>query len=153
MKKLFGLLTISGLFLAISAQAQSPVYNAHTLYSMGTGQVAGSAATNINAVLDCRKQKDVALQIMIQPKTTATDALSFVFARSVDGVTYGANDFVVTLAPGGTAGGATTTITNIPSATTMGVGYLKLMYLTNAAAAAGVVTNASVIYGVKISAP
>lgn len=158
MKKLFGLFIIAALFaFSMPAKAQGPVYGANNIWTMwSSGTVIalpGAAATNIGTVIKCDKQKDVALQITLNPKTTATDAIIFYFQRSVDGVTYMPTDYSVSLAPSGTAGVASTTVTNIPAATTFGIGFLKLQYVTNAAAAAGVLTNCSVSYASKISAP
>lgn len=146
---LMALLLLAG--IAATAQAQSPIYSVATLYTTnGATAHAGGTAYVTDKVIDCRKQRYVPLQITIYPKTTATDVETFYFVPSVDGVTFGAEGVAFIATPSGTAGTASTLCTNLDA---QGFGYYKLSYYTNASAAAGIKTNISVKYGVKISAP
>lgn len=150
MKKLLLTIALMAGFV-LATQAQTPTYGAVTLYTTNgaTAHVGGTAYVT-DKVIDCRKVKYVPLQITIYPKTTATDVETFYFTPSVDGSTFGAEGVAFIATPSGTAGTASTLCTNL---NTMGFPYYKLSYYTNAAAAAGVITNISVKYGLKISAP
>lgn len=160
MKNLFSLILLAAIAaFVMPAKAQAPKYgnnNIWTMFRAGTTAISlpGSAATNIGSTIDCSSQQQVALRVTMAPKTTATDNISFVFQRSLNGVDYEtAGTFVLQLAPSGTAGGTNTVVTNLPAAFTYGSGYVKLQYVTNAAAAAGILTNCIVDYATKISSP
>lgn len=142
MKKLF-LTLISALGVSIAAHAQAPIYQSQTL---GTFICAGSAATNIGYVIDCRKQDSVALQVQQRLSTSGTDAQTLVVSRSVDGVNFGTALQSITITP--VASTTSTVVTNIP---THGAGYIKIHYWTNAAASA--LSTNTIKYAVKISAP
>ena len=147
MKKVFSIIIGLTVLVAASVQAQTPTYSAQTLSSTAT--IASATATNIAAVIDCRKQNTVAVQITAYGDTGVA-ANNAVFLYSVDGVTYspgtGAGQSKTVAFTPTTAGA--TVFTNLQ---TYGAGYLKLAYVTNDTGAA--VTNLSIKYGVKISAP
>jgi hypothetical protein len=156
MIKKFKKLTVIGLALmalaavTVSTQAQVPTYQAQTLWSIsGAGAVPAAAATNMNAVIDCRKQATFTLAITAQCDTGG-GAISLMLLPTLDGITYGSQ-----VAGSGfkTVGFTPTTagVTMITNINTLGCGYWKVTYLTNDTGAA--VTNFSVKYGVKISAP
>jgi hypothetical protein len=152
----FKKLTVIGLALmalaavTVSTQAQVPTYAAQTLWSTnGTTAVTAAAATTLNAVIDCRKQATFTLAITAQCDTSG-GAISLMLLPSLDGITYGSQ-----VAGSGfkTVGFTPTTagVTMITNINTLGVGYWKATYLTNDTGAA--VTNFSVKYAIKISAP
>lgn len=143
MKKILAILAMVGLF-AISTQAQLPTFGAQTLSSF---TCAGSAATNIGYVIDCRKQNVVFLQVGGKLSGSGTDAITYAFSRSADGVTYTPVVDLLTLTPSGAT--AVNTWTNLQS---FGAGYIKINYMSNAAASA-TWTNTIGTYAVKISAP
>jgi hypothetical protein len=115
----------------------------------GFSQIAGSSATNgaTTAVIDCRKCQNVALQLKTQSDAANTANTVFAFAKSVDGTSYGADVLLVPVANAGTT--ATHAVTNFVVG---GIGYLKLAWVSNAAASA-VVTNFQVRYSTKLNAP
>ena len=135
-------LAFAAIIPTASAQRE-PVYQSQTL---GTVRIAGSTATNVNYVLDVRKQKDVFVQIQNNLDGAGTDAISIGFTRSVDGLVYNTVPLSIAVAPNGTA--LTTVFTNIA---THGAAYIKINYVTNAAAS-NVSTN-TIKYGIKIQAP
>lgn len=151
MKKLFSILSLS--VLAIVAQAQQPIYAPQSISLTSIMPLAASTASNLNSVIDVRKQKDVAFQVTMANKSTGTANVGLCFASSVDGITYGGQQFVVLLP---TANAATNTyVTNIVTLPTSfsQAGYWKLLYVTNANASGSDVTNMFLSYGIKISAP
>ncbi len=133
-----------------SAQLAGPTYGVATAVSyIGIStNVAGSAATNLAAVISCGKQASVTVQAVSRNDASGTAAMGYFFQRSVDGVSYETTGQYVTIAANGTSDAIL--ITNLP---TLGCGYIKLAYLTNAAAATVNTTNLVVKYGVKMSAP
>jgi hypothetical protein len=153
---MFKKITVIGLALmalavvTVSTQAQQPTYAAQSLWSTnGATSVPAAAATTLNAVIDCRKQATFTLAITAQCDTSG-GAISLYLTPSLDGITYGS-----ALAGSGfkTVGFTPTTagLTMITNINSLGAGYWKVTYLTNDTGAA--VTNFSVKYGVKISAP
>lgn len=107
--------------------------------------IAGSTASNINLTIDCRFQKTVALQVTSKSDDTA-GAVAVCYQRSVDGTSYEGASWA---ALGTATVTGTTLITNLD---TLGCGYIKLTYLTNAHASANL-TNVALHYGVKLIAP
>lgn len=150
MKKILTLLALICLFTAVTASAQVPTYAPQTLISyIGTAtNCAGSAATNVAAVIDCRKQASVTIQAVTRNDGSGTDNIGFFFQRSVDGTSYEATGQLVTIAAKGASDAVL--VTNLPSS---GCGFIKLAYITNAAAATVNTTNIVVKYAVKISSP
>lgn len=142
-KYLFALLGIIAIIAFTNpARAQAPIYEAQTL---GSFIVNTNANTNINYVIDCRKQKVVMLQIDNQMQTAETAAQTLSYARSVDGLTYATTATTTNITPVGVTVGTTL----IP-VETLGAGYIKLTAYTNGAATRS--TN-TIKYGIKISAP
>lgn len=152
MKKIL-LSIIAGSALCITARAQAPIYAAQSLITFTN---VSSTATNIGAVIDCRKQATVTIQWTAgNISGTGTDTNSIFFQYSVDGVTYTPNTETT---PGGPTGKRvtiaatgitpTTIVTNLA---TLGCGYIKLTFGTNSAAA-GDTTNV-LKYAIKINAP
>jgi len=132
------------------ANAQSPSYGAQTLWTTNGAGIPAATAVAGNAVIDCRKQAKVAVQITAQSDTSGA-AIGLCFVPSLDGSTYGSSTVgasayhFVSFTPAQTA---TTVVTNLD---TFGAGYMKLLYITNTTGAA--CTNISVKYAVKVSAP
>lgn len=143
MKKLLSIVALVALLLPVAAHAQTPIYGPVTL---GSFVNLAQAATNVGYVIDCRKQESVVLGFANLMSTSATDNQTIVFSRSIDGVNYGTTLYAIALAP--TASTASLQLTNIH---TLGAGYIKINYVTNAAAT-GIATN-TLTYAVKISAP
>lgn len=145
MKKLIGIIGLTAV-LALSVSAQTPLYSPQTLTSTAT--IASATATNIAAVMDVRKMKNVAVQITAYGDTGVAGNVA-VFTYSVDGSTYSTANggFNKTVAFTPTTTGRTI-ITNLD---TWGCGYMKLAYVTNDTGAS--VTNLVIKYGVKISVP
>ena len=144
MKRILALLTIS--LLAISASAQTvPLYSSVLLTSSITN--APSSATNAALVLDVRKQAKVGVQVTQKNDASGTAAITYVYSRSADGVTYCStyDSFAVN------ANGTTAVTTNFVI-DTYGLGFIKFHYITNAAASAGL-TNLSMTYAIKLGAP
>jgi hypothetical protein len=147
------LATILVALLPMQSQAQIPTYGSPTLFSTngyGGTPVPAAVATTLNAVVDCRKQASFTLQITAYGDT-GVGAGNLVMVGSVDGATYsastGAGAAVKTVGFTPTVTGLTV-VTNINS---YGCGYWKALYYTNDTGAA--LTNLSIKYGVKISAP
>lgn len=135
MKKLLMLaaLTLAGFTYA---QAQ-PVYGTVTLLSAsGLTNTTVGAATWSTQVIDTRKADYVALQFTGAASVTEANVVTITYALSVDGVTYENPATVRTavITASATGGTARTIVTNIPTA---GVGYLKIISLSNAASAGG----------------
>ena len=147
MKKLISIVALVAFFGTI-ASAQE--YGVKTLYTTNSATaLVGGVALVTTGVIDCRKVDDVAVQFTAYPKTTAADVLTLCFIPSIDGVTYSTlENQIFILTPSGTAGTASTIATNF---NTLGFGYWKLSYVTNAAAAAGVITNISVKHSIKMN--
>lgn len=128
--------------LALPALAQNtPTYNPQSL-SVPAVATAGTATNGIAAVIDCRKQQNVALQLNPGGATNTT----WRFSASVDGSTYLTNYYVIgiTNLPTLNAG---LVVTNLNVA---GVGYLRL----DSILAAGTINATNTAsYGIKISSP
>ena len=135
------------LALPTLAQAQySRVYGPQPL-TLRTNYIGASTATNYNLTIDCAGQRNVTLMLHQQNDDSGTANLTYVFYGSLDNSTFAtAPTFSVALAANGTT--AVNTLTNID---TLGYGYLRLGYITNAAASANC-TNVSVSYGLKLGA-
>ncbi len=136
MKKVFSVLILMLALSAPFAFAQVPTYAPQTLYT--TTVTAGATSNSVFAVLDCRKQQNVALMIKVSGCTNWTANLS----ASVDGIIYDTNHYSI----GGTGAGAPI-VTNI---TVAGFGFLRLDSFSNVGSINA--TN-NWQYGVKISAP
>lgn len=139
------LAVVALLALTVSANAQAPIYDAQTLTS--TAYTNGpQTGTNINVVLDVRKQASVALQLKSTSNGTNVLGQGLWVEWSVDGLTYSGGR-LVTLTTAGTT--TTTAFTNL---NTFGCGYIRIPYATNLNDVSGI-TNAVLKYGIKISAP
>lgn len=132
------------LFAAVALHAQTPTYAPQTLASC---TLAASTATNLNVVIDCRKQASVTVQIAQTASASSTAATTLVYARSVDG-----SKFETSLSTAAFAQTGTTEMVGITNLPTLGCGFIKILYATNAHASANL-TALSLKYGVKISAP
>jgi hypothetical protein len=146
MKKLF--VTIGLALLCVSVKAQSPIYAPQTL---GTFTCAASTATNLNYVVSCGKQANVAVAITTTntlAEAGGVQGMNLVYARSVDGTYYETNQGIWGIVGKGT--NINTVITNLP---TQGAGYIKFWYGTNSNGGTTNVGWAVMSYGVKISAP
>jgi len=142
MKHIIAIIALAAIVLPASAQV--PTYGSQSLWSTnGSTAIPSAVAKTVGAVIDCRKQNSVALQISAQGDTSVAAGF-LAYSRSVDGSSYSSAKDSVSVTPT-TAG--VVVITNIP---TYGVGFIKVDYYTNATGAA--VTNLVLKYGVKISA-
>jgi hypothetical protein len=145
MKKILTIISVLGLF-ASAVNAQTYAAQSVTV----TNAIAASSTENLNQVIDCRKQKDVAIQISFKMSSSGTGNQTFVFDRSVDGSTWNSlaadKTTVVVAATGATL---STTVTNL---NTYGAGFLRLVSWQNGQAGQ-YATNTSVKYGIKIAAP
>ncbi len=140
------ILAIIGLLaLTVSAlQAQAPTYDCKTLCTDKT--VAAATGTNVNYVMDVRKQASVAVQATFTMSAAGTTNTSFFFQRSLDGSTWDTTGYLVSVVTAGTT--TQSLLTNLP---TYGAGYMRLSWWTNGFVT-GTMTN-TVKYGIKISAP
>lgn len=165
MKKTKRILTLTAMAVVIGvaallatvnqAQATDTIYAAQTLISSpGTyTNAAGSAATNYAAVIDCRKQAKVTVQITQTYDGAGTGACIYYFQRSVDGVNYDYTSATMNGQAVGLAGTGNTPVTIQTNLDTLGCGYMRLAWVTNASAASVNLTNLTVKYAVKIQAP
>ena len=133
--------------LTFSASAQIPSYGPAKVGTV-SNYVAASTATNYNAVIPVQSQRNVALQITQNNDAAGTANISYVLQSSVDNVTYQTGPFAVIIVPAN----GTTAVTTVTNFDTVGVGYLRLQYVTNAAASANL-TNFSITYGIKTLSP
>ena len=156
MKKL--LITVACALFGFAAFAQyAPVTLPNPvgeLYiSLVPAQVTNFVST---AVIDCRKQNNVAVQVsMTDTNAASISNITFRYVYSVDGITYGTTNsnaelmFIVPLAQKA-LGGVTTWVTNL---STRSAGYIKFISVSNDAAALCTITNMSIKYAVKMNAP
>ena len=143
MKKLFlSLIAVVAFALAVPVDAQVPTYYPNTLLT--AYQVTAAKASNNVAVIDVRKQKEVAITWIRSGSTNNTMAIS----ASIDGINYDTNRWVFT-------GDA---FTNAPDTTNLfltninvgAFGYLRVDRITNA----GTINQTNwLFYSTKISAP
>lgn len=145
MKKFLTLIGAAVLFVAATSQAQSPVYSAQSLNSSAT--LAASAATNVAVVIDCRKQAYVTVGLKVQADAANSGNIIANYSYSLDGSTYGTTTYNF-----GFAANGTTAVQSHTNLNTLGCGYIKINYLTNAAAS-GALTNIVLNYGIKVQAP
>ncbi len=151
MKKIL-LSLIAVVALCYSTQAQIPTYAAQQLLNFTN---TASTATNLSAVIDCRKQASVTIQWIAGCSASSTASNSIFLQYSVDGVNY--NPTLETT-EGGQKGkritqhmnGITPVIltTNI---NTFGVGYIKVIGGTNSHATAD--STNMLAYAIKIQSP
>lgn len=157
MKK-FILSLIALAVVSISAHGQGaiglPSYGPTTV--INDVVVLAQAATNLYsaATFYCGKQQNVGVSISTSntvDQSTSGAINGAMFVRSVDGVNYETNGTFVTWVPVGK--NWLTTFTNVAA---NGAGYIKVAYVTNAAASGGNTTNVGslhIVMGTKISAP
>ncbi len=131
------------LLATIPSQAQTPTYSAQTLTSFTNGPASG---TNINVTLDVRKQSSVAIQVNQTSDGTNVTSAGFWIELSLDNSNFGNGRFI-TCTPSGTT--KAVTVTNL---STFGCGYMRIPYFTNINDVTGI-TNATIKYAIKISAP
>jgi type II secretory pathway pseudopilin PulG len=148
------IICIVALFAALAvpkAAAQVPTYAPQIVASTNGSTVftaAASTATNIMAVIDCRKQSTVALSIVTTNVLAETvNANILYYQRSVDGVNYETALYPV---------GWTSTLANKTIVTNLlsyGAGYIRFPYCTNTSGSGTNIGYLQMYYGVKISAP
>lgn len=142
MKRIILTIAALGALLAcLTAGAQS--YYPVTMYS---GAVfAESATTNLNATIDCRKTENVALMLSFKLMGTATDDVTVIIDKGVDGTTWPtATTERSTLVVAATSGTTATIVTNLAA---KGYGYMRLVSVQNAAAEK--MTNVVIKYSLK----
>lgn len=141
MKTFFLVIGIAALLAMVNAaSAQGVIYGAQTL---GTTRTDGGAATNVSYVIDCRKQTKVTIQYVNQMATSSTGVQTVNFSRSVDGLNYTTTAQEFSFTPV-----ASTISYGITNLDTYGCGYIKINYITNAAAANAFATN-TLSYAIK----
>ena len=135
MKKLFLVLCAFSLSLVGASAADNCTFSAETLTIPTVA--AGATSNSVAAVIDVRKQDNVALQWNCTSTTFAAGTnLSFNISTSVDGITYHTNRHAVTMT-------SNILVTNIA---TPGIGYLRIDSITST----GVIATNTVKYGIKI---
>ncbi len=122
--------------------ADTPAYEPTTL-TLSNATVAASSATNQNSIIDCRKQRDLAVALTFKSDASGTGIMTVKLAPSVDGLKF---DTVHTVTFGGAMISAGTEITTATNFTTLGYGYYKVLYITNADGSANA-TNCSLKFG------
>lgn len=149
MKKiLFGIVL---LVIACAFNSNAQTYASQSVVSyIGTStNCAGSGATNIAKVMDVRKQANVTVSFKSRNDAAGTANVGALITYSVNGTDYDAvKGKLVTWPAVGTSDAICTT-----NLSTLGCGYMKIDWVTNAAAATVNTTNLVIDYGVKISAP
>lgn len=149
MKHMFNLLVFIATLCAASAfgQAYTPV----TIVTPPA--LAPSAATNMSAsTMFVGKTATVTLQVTGGLSNAIATVVGLAFTRSVDGSSYTSitTPEIVTVSLGSAAGAFSAIVTNMPANFISGAGYIKLAYITNAAAAGGTPTNFVLKASVKI---
>lgn len=148
MKKLFSLIFVAISLIAFTSHAQS--YSAPIVLSTGITNIPGSTAYNAssNAIIDCTRSQVISIQVSVKSDGANTANTGYEFARSLDRSNWDTTQKITLFVPNnGTT--ASTCCTNINVG---GVGYLKLISITNAAASA-VNTNILIQYSIKKQAP
>ncbi len=143
MKRILALAVLAFATTSLTATAQT--YGTITLSSVPTSLV-GAIATNCTSVIDIRNNKNVAVQLKFQSDTTGTDPVAAVFIPSIDGTTFDTTKVYRLTCLNGTAGTAVVATTNWDFAA---FGYVKLAFVTNAAAGSAAITNLSVKVALK----
>jgi hypothetical protein len=139
------ILTLALVALALPAFSQISYSPVTALSYIGTyTNCAGSSATNVAVVMDVRQQSGVAFSAVTKNDGAGTANMGYFFQRSVDGVNYEATGQLVTIAANGNANAVLVTNLN-----TYGVGWIKLAYITNAAAATVNTTNITIGYALR----
>ena len=131
-------------FTPPAAKAQS--YGVATA-NLTTNFLAAASASNSTFVVDCRYNRDLYVSLGIATDAAGTANVSAVFEFSPDNTgtnTYDTSHNYTLIAPAVAAGSAVITSTNWDA---LGAGYMKLLYVTNAAATANV-TNLFVKVGI-----
>jgi hypothetical protein len=130
--------------LESSGSAQIPT---SSWEGFASASCAATTTVTKNFVIDVSKQANVGVQITANCGAASNSNLVFTFTRSVDGSQYDTVGQSVTFVANGT--NTKSILTNLPSS---GANYIKLTtYAWDDPAT--YVTNLSVKYGVKISAP
>lgn len=124
--------------LAVKAQTYGP-----TTISAVPSTLTTAVATNIGTIIDCRYNRNVGIYVQAAGSNTTTAAITAVFNQSLDGVNFDSlTPRVVTFALINTTTAGTTTNYDVGA-----IGFLKLAYVTNAAAVG--VSNLVVQYSLK----
>lgn len=149
--KTLGVAVMALTLMAFSLQAQT--YSAQTLPTSITyvSGAAGVLSNNVGtAIITCNKQQNVAIQVGVHASAASTDTTTFWFASSVDGSKF--NSGYPRMIPVVVANNGDNDVYATTNITVGGIGYLKLVSISNAAATA-VITNLGVKYSLKINAP
>lgn len=146
-KSILGVLALT--LFAFSASAQNAPNYANTVLTNHLALLA-STATNLNVVLDCRKQASVGVMISgTNSVPSGIDKNTLYYTRSLDNVTYESTLSAIAwngntnIVPQGT-------LTNL---STFGAGYIKFTYLTNGSGSGTNIGDFNLSYGIKTSAP
>ena len=153
MKNLFtSLFVVALLFVAFNTQAQAPKYAPQTLLSAMT-ITNDTAYTPTSAVIDCRKQDSICIQVTWGAELSEKHSNTLAFVRSVDGTTYGTGNIELLELGDAVDPDAGTARAFVGEITANGAGYIKLLYTTNMSNSDTDFTNYVVKYGIKISSP
>lgn len=132
--------------LCLAASSLSAQTYAPQSLSVPTAITLG-ATSNLNTVLDVRKQASVGVLFSFQGASGTTNGVQTVsYTKSVDGNTYTTTAETIALTPN------TNIVVNVlTNLSTQGAGYIKLTTWANGDSAAnGYMTNITVKYGIKI---
>jgi hypothetical protein len=145
MKKIISLMLIMAGLLAFTVTAPAsgdPTYAVQTVCAALV--INPGMATNVDYVIDARKQAKVPIAIWTDCNATNVLATGYCVSESVDGVNYGPSFQLLVTATGTTAW---THVTNY----TANAGYIKISYITNLNDVT-YITN-KIVYGIKMSSP
>jgi hypothetical protein len=138
--KLFGVLAAAVLAicaLAFSANAENVPDGRYgpTPLTISSNVVGNTTAVGIGAVIDCRKQREVALAW-----NTGSSNVTVRIGSSVDGTRFQTNQYVLQL--GHSAGDGTTTATQITNLTVGAIGWLRV----DSVLSTGTITSTNTVY-------
>lgn len=115
--------------LAAPAIAKAQTYGPITLSAVPS-TLTTAVATNCTATIDCRYNRNIGIYIQAAGSNTTTSAITAVFNQSADGLNFDTlTPRVVTFALNNTTTAGTTTNYDIGA-----IGWMRLAYVTNAAA-------------------
>lgn len=149
---LVGAVLMAALFavclMPASVQAQARYDSSYTLNGGTAITVPGGTATNVAWVVDSRLQSTITLQIDVKSNTNGAYNIQFPIQRSGDGTSYTdtSTEVITFAAP------AAYTFTVCTNINTLGLGWIKLAWLTNSAGT-GTITNLLVHPILKRNAP
>lgn len=131
----FIVLLMAALF-AVNVNGQASYNSSYSISESAYMPLAASTASNVAAVIDCRLQSKITLQVDFQSNTNEAVTVAFPIQRSGNGTTYTPTRELITLTClGATSGALNCDCTNID---TYGCGWIKIPWVTNAHATANI---------------